>query len=164
MLYDRKGAVWIFICPFLGDITRLMFELTTLTLPAFPGSDPRWDWGGQSGQLENKPRNVPKRTTNHLPQYSSPVQLTPNGPRRPRTASERLIMRPLAPSRPAYTPWGYCDRLGWSVVTCGCHPQPSRRPRALKVEQPPSGQICGKRCPNREQGRSTWVCCGQGVP
>ena len=61
-------------------------------------------------------------------------------------------MRPLAPSRPAYTPWGYCDRLGWSVVTCGCHPQPSRRPRALKVAAAGSGQ--------RRRGgvlRVTWV-------
>ena len=49
-------------------------------------------------------------------------------------------MRPLGPYRPAYTPWGYCDRLGWSVVTCGCHPQPSRRPRALKVAAAGSGQ------------------------
>ena len=91
-------------------------------------------------KLEKKPRNVPKKRTNHLPQYSSPVQLTPNGPRRPRTASERLIMRPPGPFRPAYTPWGYCDRLGWLVVACGCHPQPSRRPRALKVAAAGSGQ------------------------
>ena len=103
-------------------------------------SDARWDWRGQSSQLAKNEPNVAKKRTNHLPQYSSPVQLTPNGPRRPRTASERLIMRPLAPSRPAYTPWGYCDRLGWSVVTCGCHPQPSRRPRALKVAAAGSGQ------------------------
>ena len=70
---------------------------------------------------------------------TAPPQM-PKGPRRPRTASERRIMRPLAPSRPAYTPWGYCDRLGWSVVTCGGHPQPSRRPRALKVAAAGSAQ------------------------
>ena len=94
-------------------------------------------------RVANSPKTnqlSPKNGQTDLPQYSSPVQLTPNGPRRPRTASERLITKPLAPSRPAYTPWGYCDRLGWSVVTCGCHPQPSRRPRALKVAAAGSGQ------------------------
>ena len=91
-------------------------------------------------QKQNKVILTRKKRTIRPPSSSDQYSSPPNGPRRPRTASERLIMRPLGPYRPAYTPWGYCDRLGWSVVTCGCHPQPSRRPRALKVAAAGSGQ------------------------
>ena len=34
--------------------------------------------------------------------------------------------------QPPHTPWGQCVRLGWLVVTYCGHPQPFRRPRALR--------------------------------
>ena len=58
-------------------------------------------------------------------QYSSP----PTGPRRASGTPDGLIRNPPGPSRSAHTPWGHCDRLGCSGMTCTRRSQPSRRPR-----------------------------------
>ena len=83
--------------------------------------------------MSRKNGQTTSRSTAH--QYSSPQM-----PSAASGASKRLIKGSPGPFRPAHTPWGYCDRLGWLVVACGCHPQPSRRPRALKVAAAGSGQ------------------------
>ena len=63
---------------------------------------------------------------------SAPPELYSCAQNRPSAASETphgLIPGPPGHSRPPHIPWGHCGRLGWPVVTCGGHPQPSRRPR-----------------------------------
>ena len=51
------------------------------------------------------------------------------GPRRASGTPDGLIRKPPGPSRSAHTPWGHCDRLGCSGMTCTRRSQPSRRPR-----------------------------------
>ena len=58
-------------------------------------------------------------------QYSSPQ----TGPQRASGTPDGLIRNPPGPSRSAHTPWGHCDRLGCSGMTCTRRSQPSRRPR-----------------------------------
>ena len=92
-------------------------------------------------------------------------------PRRPRRPPDGLIPGPPGHSRPPHTPWGHCGRLGWPVVTCGGHPQPSRRsrtpfrygcPRVCGSPAGDSGDLCrhqrdGMGCPPRPSWRAVGV-------
>ena len=85
------------------------------------------------------------------------------GPRWPREPPNGLIMRSLGSSRPAHTPQGHSDRLGSPVLTCTCHPQPSRRPgshsaprrwRSETAWRESCGSLAGKNGDHhRHQGR-----------
>ena len=82
-----------------------------------------------SVQLQEKVVNAPKKWTLSYPRRPSCTAVPKIDPRRPRRPPDGLIPGPPGHSRPPHTPWGHCGRLGWPVVTCGGHPQPSRRSR-----------------------------------
>jgi len=73
--------------------------------------------------------NSQKRPLSYYPRRPSSTAVPKIGPRPPRRSPDGLISGPSGHSRSPHTPWGHCCRLAWSVVTCGGHPQPSRRPR-----------------------------------
>ena len=126
--------------------------MATLTPPVCPGVRRPMGLAGLEWPTRQNEPNVRKKRTNRPPAVQLTSTAHPKCSSAASGASKRLIRGSPGPFRPAHTPWGYCDRLGWLVVACGCHPQPSRRPRALKVAAAGSGQ--------RRRGgvlRVTWV-------
>ena len=140
------------VCPFFGDIRFVFGELATLTPPVCPGVRRPMGLAESEWPTRQKRTNCPQKTDKPPPAVQLTSTAHPKCSSAASGASKRLIKGSPGPFRPAHTPWGYCDRLGWLVVACGCHPQPSRRPRALKVAAAGSGQ--------RRRGgvlRVTWV-------
>ena len=88
-------------------------------------------------------------------------------PRRPRRPPDGLILGPPGHVRPPHTPLGHCGRLGWPVVTCGGHPQPSRRPRTPfryccpRVCGSPAGDS-GDLCRHQRDGMGSCMGCPPG--
>ena len=105
--------------------------------------------------------NAPKKWTLSYPRRPSCTAVPKIDPRRPRRPPDGLIPGPPGHSRPPHTPWGHCGRLGWPVVTCGGHPQPSRRSRTPfrygcpRVCGSPAGDS-GDLCRHQRDGMGSW--------
>ena len=114
-----------------------------------------------SVQLQEKVFNARKKWTLSYPRRPSSTAVPKIDPRRPRRPPDGLIPGPPGHSRPPHTPWGHCGRLGWPVVTCGGHPQPSRRSRTPfrygcpRVCGSPAGDS-GDLCRHQRDGIGSW--------
>ena len=111
--------------------------------------------------VQEKVCNAPKKWTLSYPRRPSCTAVPKIDPRRPRRPPDGLIPGPPGHSRPPHTPWGHCGRLGWPVVTCGGHPQPSRRSRTPfrygcpRVCGSPAGDS-GDLCRHQRDGMGSW--------
>ena len=114
-----------------------------------------------SVQLQEKVFNAPQKWTLSYPRRPRSTAVPKIDARRPRRPPDGLTPGPPGHSRPPHTPWGHCGRLGWPVVTCGGHPQPSRRPRTPfrygcpRVCGSPAGDS-GDPCRHQRDGIGSW--------
>ena len=150
------------LCPFFGGI-RLIFGASQRTFPTAPSGIvcPSNLAGSERPTRRKVTYNVPQKRPLSYPRRPSSTAVPKIDPRRPRRPPDGLIPGPPGHSRPPHTPWGHCGRLGWPVVTCGGHPQPSRRSRTPfrygcpRVCGSPAGDS-GDLCRHQRDGMGSW--------
>ena len=141
----------------------MTFRSFTKNLPHSPlgGITPEQSGGVRASNSPKSHLMPPKNGRGTLRAVQRYTAVPKIGPRRPRRPPDGLIPGPPGHSRPPHTPWGHCGRLGWPVVTCGGHPQPSRRSRTPfrygcpRVCGSPAGDS-GDLCRHQRDGMGSW--------